>query len=55
MRQLALALGGWAARLMHPRHEVPDPWYGGPDGFEEVYEMLDMACEKLLNELQHGR
>ncbi len=34
--------------------EVPDPWYGGPDGFEEVYQMLDEACERLLDELQHG-
>lgn len=33
--------------------EVPDPYYGGPAGFEKVYEMLDLACadiaEKLLN------
>ncbi len=24
--------------------EVPDPYYGGPDGFENVYNMLDEAC-----------
>ena len=28
---------------------VPDPYYGGADGFEKVYEMLDLACEKIVN------
>lgn len=36
-------------------HEVPDPWYGGPEGFEKVYRMLDEACERLLDELEDGR
>jgi protein-tyrosine phosphatase len=26
---------------------VPDPWYGGREGFEKVYRMLDEACEAL--------
>lgn len=25
--------------------EVPDPYYGGKNGFEEVYQMLRKACE----------
>jgi protein-tyrosine phosphatase len=25
--------------------EVPDPYHGGEDGFQRVYEMLDEACE----------
>lgn len=25
--------------------EVPDPYYGGQNGFEQVYEMLDKACD----------
>lgn len=25
-------------------HEVPDPYYGGDQGFENVYQMLDEAC-----------
>ena len=29
--------------------DVPDPWYGGEDGFHEVFEMLDRACEKILS------
>ena len=26
---------------------VPDPYYGGPNGFKNVYDMLDEACEKI--------
>ena len=36
-------------------HEVPDPYYGGPEGFELVYRMLSTATENLLNGLQDGR
>lgn len=34
--------------------EVPDPYFGGQDGFEEVYRMLDAACEDLLDRLQQN-
>lgn len=27
---------------------VPDPYYGGQDGFEKVFDMLDRACEALI-------
>ena len=27
--------------------DVPDPYYGGEMGFENVYRMLDEACEKI--------
>ncbi len=27
---------------------VPDPYYGGDDGFEKVFRMLDEACENLI-------
>ncbi len=35
--------------LSHPGQErnVPDPYYDD-DGFEEVFRMLDAACERLL-------
>ncbi|NNF18876.1 MAG: low molecular weight phosphotyrosine protein phosphatase [Flavobacteriaceae bacterium] len=32
--------------------EVPDPYYGGKDGFEEVYQMVYRACEALLERLR---
>lgn len=28
--------------------EVPDPWFGGEDGFYDVYHMLDDACENFI-------
>ena len=31
--------------------EVPDPYYGGPLGFEKVLDLLEDACEGLLAEL----
>jgi len=31
---------------------VPDPYYGGKDGFENVYRMLDEACDVLADEIR---
>ncbi len=31
--------------------EVPDPYYGGDAGFDHVLDLLEDACEALLNEL----
>jgi len=31
--------------------DVPDPYYGGSNGFENVYQMLDEACEIISNKL----
>jgi protein-tyrosine phosphatase len=28
--------------------EVPDPYYGGDDGFREVYDLLENACAGIL-------
>lgn len=27
---------------------VPDPWYGTEPDYHDVYEMLDKACEKII-------
>lgn len=27
---------------------VPDPYFGGADGFEAVYQMLDRACDAII-------
>jgi len=32
-------------------YEVPDPYFGGDDGFENVYKMLDEACSKIAKQL----
>lgn len=34
-----------------PINEVPDPYYGGEDGFEEVFAMIASACEKIAQKL----
>jgi len=34
-----------------PGAEVPDPYYGGADGFEEVYNMVERACRGLLDHI----
>lgn len=31
--------------------DVPDPYYSEDDGFEEVYHMLDQACEAIVSQL----
>lgn len=31
---------------------VPDPYYGGKDDFENVYNILDMSCEAVLKLLK---
>jgi protein-tyrosine phosphatase len=31
--------------------DVPDPYYGGENGFMQVFEMLDEACEVIAKEL----
>ena len=28
---------------------VPDPWYGEEDGYHKVFDMIDRACEKIVN------
>lgn len=33
-------------------HEVPDPYYGGDDGFENVLDILEDACSGLITFLQ---
>jgi protein-tyrosine phosphatase len=36
-------------------HEVPDPYYGGEDGFERVLDLLEDACAGLLEDLLQER
>jgi protein-tyrosine phosphatase len=35
-----------------PGGEVPDPYYGGPQGFEEVLAMVERTCAVLVAALQ---
>lgn len=35
----------------HSLREVPDPYYGGPEGFNQVIDLLLDACSGLLDQL----
>jgi len=35
----------------HAETEVPDPYYGGPEGFDRVIDLLLDACHHLLAEI----
>ena len=34
--------------LQHNSTEVPDPYYGGKTGFEDVLDLVEDACEGLI-------
>ena len=38
--------------LRGPDLDVPDPYSGGPDGFEDVLDQVEEACRKLLDEIR---
>ena len=38
----------------HPQNtgeDVPDPYYGGADGFVHMYDLIVVACDRLLEDL----
>ncbi len=39
---------------LHPNDhlDVPDPYYGGEQGFEDVYQMLNKACNNIVIKLE---
>ncbi len=37
-----------------PDAEVPDPYYGGPRGFEDVFDLCEAACRGLIAELRRA-
>ena len=42
--------------LNHIPHQknknVPDPWFGGEEGFTDVFNLLDEACEYYINKIK---
>jgi protein-tyrosine phosphatase len=38
-------------RMLVEGRDVPDPYYGGPDGFERVLDMVEAGCRDLLHEI----
>jgi len=55
-----LSMGADASRVLLMRQfenpvnipDVPDPYYGGPEGFEDAYQMLVANAEALLDYLE---
>lgn len=37
-----------------PGAEVPDPYYGGTDGFEEVLDMIERTCRALMPHIERA-
>jgi len=35
--------------------QVPDPWFGGEEGFEAVFQILKRSTQSLLNVLEKNR
>ncbi len=35
--------------------DVPDPYYGGDEGFEQVYRLLDTATTTIAEKIKDGR
>ena len=59
LRALARTHGGEARihllREFDPEpgdRQVPDPYYGGPEGFDDVFTMVRRACSALLDRLE---
>jgi protein-tyrosine phosphatase len=38
----------------HEETEVPDPYYGGEQGFDHVMDLIEDGCRHLLEELSEG-
>jgi protein-tyrosine phosphatase len=39
-------------RLFVAGGDVPDPYYGGPEGFERVLDLVEATCRDLLQDLK---
>lgn len=37
---------------LHTVKEVPDPYYGGPESFEQVIDILEDACQGLFEKIK---
>jgi protein-tyrosine phosphatase len=46
--RLRLLLEAAAYPVRPVRREVPDPYYGGPAGFEQVLDLVEGACDALM-------
>jgi protein-tyrosine phosphatase len=57
LMELRSLLPGVDARLLRDwdpigQGDVPDPYYDGPEGFEDVLDIIERSCDGLLEELR---
>lgn len=38
-----------------PGADVPDPYYGGPAGFETMYQMLERSAKAFAQQIKENR
>jgi protein-tyrosine phosphatase len=48
LRRLCPAVHRGKVRLFLDGRDVPDPYYGGPDGFEQVLDLVETGARDLL-------
>jgi len=48
---LLLEWAGPAVAALAPGGEVPDPYYGGPEDFEQVWQLVDTAAQAVVERL----
>ena len=48
LRRMCPAQHASKVRLFLSGREVPDPYYGGPEGFEQVLDLVEAGCRELL-------
>jgi len=39
------------ASSLGSNQNIPDPYYGGEDGFIQVFHMMEKACDSIIEEL----
>lgn len=42
---------------LHPNENraVPDPYFGGEEGFQHVFELLNAACDKIIEKIKNNQ
>ncbi len=38
---------------IHHTKDVPDPYFGGDDGFTQVFNLISSACDNIINRMKH--
>lgn len=54
LRAYEIEAAARASREKHAFEDVPDPYYGGADGFERVLDICEASCAALLAHLREA-